>query len=420
MEEFVLSEEEIKSIKEFLEEVRKNKKVVGVYMGAYHYVENGPEDIGELEIVVNPNRYYTIDSEEPIVIDEHYNEELERSIEKLKSKLDVKRIRIHQNPIEDYNIGLMHLREILKAKNLLSSKIILDEEHILGDLRNKLSQLELFWMNALTVEGIEPIKWKKSIKDLEQLNLEEKRIIIFDLDGTLIDSIGIWNQTDQQLIKDYSGIEVDQETVQKDRDDFLNNNNHKDIYVAYCDYLIKKYNLSVKDPNELSEIRRVVSNKILKNDIGFKPDVVELIKDFKSLGFTVALATITTSEQLKVYYEENKKMLEEMNIKEEFDFITTKDHVKMKKPHPEVYLTIMHYYRALPEECLIFEDSLSGVTAANKAGIEVVNIYDKYSDGERKEIDELTDYKIDNYREFIDKCIKRLQEKGFQNQKNDK
>ena len=90
-----------------------------------------------------------------------------------------------------------------------------------------------------------------------------------------------------------------------------------------------------------------------------------------------------------------------MNIEKVFDFITTKDNVKSKKPNPEIYNLIMQHYHAKPEECLIFEDSYTGVLASKNAGIEVVNIYDKYADVDRDKINAITDYSIQNYREFI-------------------
>ncbi len=50
----------------------------------------------------------------------------------------------------------------------------------------------------------------------------------------------------------------------------------------------------------------------------------------------------------------------------------------------------------------IFEDSYTGVLASNNAGIEVVNIYDKYADLDRDKINGITDYSINNYKEFIE------------------
>ena len=103
-----------------------------------------------------------------------------------------------------------------------------------------------------------------------------------------------------------------------------------------------------------------------------------------------------------IYSKKNKRMLEQMNITEVFDLITRKEDVKNKKPNPEIYNKIMQYYDASPSECLIFEDSYAGVLASKNAGIEVVNIYDKYADLDRKKINETTDYSIQTYKEFVD------------------
>lgn len=78
------------------------------------------------------------------------------------------------------------------------------------------------------------------MKKLTDLKLKAKKYIIFDMDGTLIDSIGVWNRTDQLLIQEFGSKTVNLSLVQRERDEFLNNNQASDIYLAYCDYLIKK------------------------------------------------------------------------------------------------------------------------------------------------------------------------------------
>lgn len=203
-------------------------------------------------------------------------------------------------------------------------------------------------------------------------------------------------------IEEYGGMNINLDDIQLERDAFLHSNQDSDIYLAYCEYLIKKYGFNIKDAQQLLRIRWDKSGEVLEKEMDFKPNVVELILKLKSLGFIVALATMNTQVQLDIYSKKNRKMLQQMNIEEVFDLITRKEDVQNKKPNPEIYNKIMQHYNAKPEESLIFEDSYTGVLASNNAGIEVVNVYDKYADLDRDKINEITDYSIKNYKEFID------------------
>lgn len=240
------------------------------------------------------------------------------------------------------------------------------------------------------------------MKKLEELDLKTKKYIIFDMDGTLIDSIGIWNRTDQILIERYGNITKDLDDIQVERHDFLHKNLDGDIYLEFCKYLIDKYNFSIKDEHLLLKKRWEMSQEILENEIDYKEDVVELIKKLKEVDFTLILATMSIKIQLDIYFKKNKRMLSQMNMLDVFDYIICQDDVKNKKPNPEIYKKILNRYNANPSECLVFEDSYTGVLASKNAGIEVVNIYDKYADVEREDINKETDYFINNYKEFID------------------
>ena len=235
---------------------------------------------------------------------------------------------------------------------------------------------------------------------LQDLDLTTKKYMIFDMDGTLIDSIGIWNITDHRLVRELSDQEISLDTIQKDRDFFLETNQGADIYLEYCDYLIQKYGINISK-EELLKLRWDISGKYLTHDMDFKDGAAELIKLLKEQGFTLILATATTQTQIDIYANQNVRMREKANIAEVFDLIIRKEDVEHKKPHPEIYLSVLRHYNAKPEECLVFEDSLHGIMASKEAGIETVNIYDKYSDKDRESIDTLADYKIATFRDFI-------------------
>ena len=55
------------------------------------------------------------------------------------------------------------------------------------------------------------------MKSLSNLNLLQKKYMIFDMDGTLIDSIGIWNVADYKIIDKYAGVKIDLDLLQTDR-----------------------------------------------------------------------------------------------------------------------------------------------------------------------------------------------------------
>ena len=230
--------------------------------------------------------------------------------------------------------------------------------------------------------------------------LENKKVIIFDLDGTLVDSIGIWNKVDMATVKYFTGKEVEETEVNHLRDHVLRTATEEDIYRAYIKELCSKYNI-LEDIDTVYEKRKYFGDEIPKKDVTFKPFAKEVLLKLKDLGFILALATTSTTKKVEIYSFENINT-NSINLFEIFDLILTKDEVVKKKPDPEVLNKIIDYFKIEKSEAIVFEDSLVGVRTANNAGIEVVSVYDKYADYERDIINENSDYKIDSFKEILD------------------
>ena len=99
-----------------------------------------------------------------------------------------------------------------------------------------------------------------------------KKVITFDMDGTLIDSVGIWNKTDEILISQLAGSQVVEiENVQQMRDSILAQCKSDDIYLEYCDYLRKKYNSSMAAEDILA-LRWQISDEYIKQQIDYNPN----------------------------------------------------------------------------------------------------------------------------------------------------
>ena len=230
---------------------------------------------------------------------------------------------------------------------------------------------------------------------------KNRKVIIFDWDGTLVDSIGMWNNTDEILVRKLAGddnILVD--NIGKIRGEILASSNSKDIYLEYCDYLGKKYNSSLSR-EEILSLRRQISDEYVKTQIDYKPNADTLLHLLKQKGYTLALATTTTNVQLNAYRNENLNIKRKANIDDIFDVVLSKDDVSEKKPNPEVHNKILKILNVNKDECLIIEDSLIGVQAAVNAGIDVAAVYDKYSDENREIINELSQYQFNNFEEII-------------------
>lgn len=241
------------------------------------------------------------------------------------------------------------------------------------------------------------------IEDKEMLDvLTGKKVIIFDMDGTLIDSVGIWNQVDEALIgRIRSETAPRPENVQAQRDEALRRfSKAEEPYMEYCALLKEKYG-ATQSLEEIHALRYQIAQDFLQNVIDYKPGADALIRWLKERGYTLVIATTTKRSNMDVYRTRNPGIMGKANIDDYFDRVYTREDAREIKPNPEIYLRVIKELGVSAEECLIFEDSLIGIEAAKNAGIQSVAVYDSYSDGERDQINALSDYQVEHYPELL-------------------
>ena len=99
--------------------------------------------------------------------------------------------------------------------------------------------------------------------------IKDKKVIIFDLDGTLIDSIGVWNDIDEELIKTRGNGKIDKVDIANQRDSKLKEySKSEDAYLEYCGFLKEKYN-SKMSKEDIKKLRYEFDEMFiyLKNEI---------------------------------------------------------------------------------------------------------------------------------------------------------
>lgn len=232
--------------------------------------------------------------------------------------------------------------------------------------------------------------------------LDDKKVIIFDMDGTLIDSVGIWNEVDVTLIQRLcAGKQPLSMKVQEERDHILRKfSRSASPYMDYCAYLKKTYASSLS-AGEIHSLRYEIAQDYLINIIDYKENADIFIRKLKAAGYILVIATTTRRNNMDIYRTQNLNIINKANIDDYFSLIYTREDAKKIKPDPEIYLRVMNELGVPAQKCLVFEDSLIGIEAAKNAGIESVAVYDKYSDAERDQINTLSDYQIDTYSQLL-------------------
>lgn len=242
---------------------------------------------------------------------------------------------------------------------------------------------------------------------------ENRRCVIFDLDGTLIESLNIWTQVDMALIAELSNphVRVDEQTAYQLRVTALGQYGEgSQAYVLYCRDLAEKYGFA-GTPEQIHHRRYEIAHDFLASRVHLRPQAANFIQSLKEAGMLLAIATTTKRRNIDTYALENESMRAQLPLYDIFDLTISRDEVTKTKPDPEVYNKVLRTLQVRPEQALVFEDAFAGISAARAAGIDVVVMSEKHSEIDRRKNDQLAQWRFENYEDAFESW------KTFRNQK---
>jgi beta-phosphoglucomutase len=225
------------------------------------------------------------------------------------------------------------------------------------------------------------------------LERSNKQILaaIFDMDGTLIDNTPYHFKAWQQLFKKRGLPELSRETYLSE------------ISGVPIINTIKKY---IGDDMDEAEQRAIINEKQrLYRDL-FQPvlplsGLETFLFDLKGTGFRIALATSSNMDDVDFIFDS-------VPIRQYFDAIITGNMVSQPKPSPQIFLKAAEQLDIRPENCVVFEDSLSGLQAGNNAAMKVIGITTAHP---AEKITKLANLVINDYADVTPQKLAKLFDK---------
>lgn len=197
------------------------------------------------------------------------------------------------------------------------------------------------------------------------------KLIIFDLDGVLIDSKNIHFTALNEAIK-----YISTEFVISKEDHFMF---YEGLPTKEKLKLLTKNKGLHKKYYEIIWNKKQEQTKFLLNNIKQDDDLIKKIKHIKSFNIKVAVASNSIKNTIV-------QCLELLGISDLIDYVIGSDDVNFSKPHPEMYWKAISHFGFLLEDAVIFEDSLTGKIAASDSAIKMISV---------KNREDLSDEKIE-------------------------
>ena len=220
--------------------------------------------------------------------------------------------------------------------------------------------------------------------------LKGKKAVIFDMDGSLVDSMWVW-------------LEVDRIYMEKHRltapETF-----HKDIegmsYIETAQYFVDTFDSLGRTREEVMQDWRDMAVDLYATRVFPKPGAVDFLDEMRKRGVLLGIATSNDREIAQA-------ALDARGLNKYFASVCTSSEVASGKPAPDMYLKVAEDLGVHPSECLVFEDIPKGILAGKNAGMVVCAVDDDFSRRDEQEKKRLADYYIRDFYEIMNKTYER-------------
>ena len=207
---------------------------------------------------------------------------------------------------------------------------------------------------------------------------------IFDMDGTILDSLGVWEKIDYDFLEKKRGIKVPADYV------------HAISAMSFSEiasYTKKRFD--IKDtPEQLMQEWTDMAIYEYAHNIKLKPYAKEYILYLKKQNKKIVLCTSSP-----IYFYE--PALKNNGIYDLFDAFTNTCEAGEGKNSPKVYLLAAQKANVSKERCIVFEDIAPAAQCAKSAGMTVCGVYDERSRAHKEKLQKICDYYIDGFDELI-------------------
>lgn len=202
----------------------------------------------------------------------------------------------------------------------------------------------------------------------------KKQFAIFDMDGTLVDSMGYWNRLADEFLarRGFPPLspELQEESIALTMEGSAN-------------LFIRAYGLSETPEQICAEINGLMEQHY-RTDVPLKPGATGFLERLKAAGIKMCIASSTAPALLDI-------CLRRLEVRDYFEFLLSCEEVGEGKNRPTVYLEAARRLGGAPENTVIFEDILVAAQTAKGAGFSLGVIYDVNSDAEQPQLKTLAD-----------------------------